>query len=527
MVPPISSDCEISFEGLIALIDHAGELYFKLDGEGHIQEANGFASSTLGVPNQELAGQSFSNFFPELTADRLHKEFQSVPVSVPLILNTWLQRDSSSQVKINARLVKFVRDGSVCYLCLARDVSNFLLADMRYHTLVEHACDALLLCSEDGILLCNQATVKLLRCPNQASILLRDITEFFPTLQYNGERSIERWKKELELGRERDAHHFDWVIKRFDGTLLEVEISLTHQRFEEKPVLLLSLHDITERKHHEKLLEEMKANLEDRMQERTAELLQSNSDLERSNQDLQQFAYVASHDLQEPLRTISSFCSLLQNRYEGHLDERADRWIRFIVDGAERMRNLIEDLLEYSRVEGRARPFVPTDANLALKQAVHNLGKAILESNATIHAPKLPTVLADVNQLTQLFQNLIGNALKFRQEVPPVIKIECTLENNLWKNYWVFSVKDNGIGIAPSHQEQIFQIFRRLHTIDEYNGTGIGLAVCRKIVARHGGKIWVESVEGEGSTFYFAIPFQPRGDRGSAALPALPANSVG
>lgn len=240
--------------------------------------------------------------------------------------------------------------------------------------------------------------------------------------------------------------------------------------------------------------------LEEKLAERAKQLEQSNAELE-------QFAYVASHDLQEPLRTIASYTQLLAKRYEGKLDEKADKYIHYVVDGAQRMQTLIDDLLKYSRVSTRRQEFQPVNCQEIFEQAIAHLKVAIRQASAEIFidpsCPCLPTVLGDETQLIQLFQNLISNAIKYRQpEVRPIIKIAA----KPWQNHWLFAIEDNGIGIDPQNNERIFLIFQRLHTRNEYPGTGIGLAVCHKIVERHQGRIWVESQLGQGSTFYFTLP---------------------
>jgi signal transduction histidine kinase len=263
--------------------------------------------------------------------------------------------------------------------------------------------------------------------------------------------------------------------------------------------------------------------LEGRVQERTADLALANQalqqevgerkraeeaiqrytkELERSNQELQQFAYVASHDLQEPLRMVSSYLQLLERRYRDHLDQDARDFINFAVDGAKRMQALINDLLAYSRVGTRGKEFQPVPLDEIMLQARNNLKIAIEEQEAEIACDSLPVVQGDDTQLIQLFQNLIGNAIKFHGEQKPRIQIQKERHNGDWK----FSVSDNGIGIDPQYAERIFLIFQRLHNRDEYPGTGIGLAICKRIVERHGGRIWVDSRLGDGCTFYFTLP---------------------
>ena len=232
------------------------------------------------------------------------------------------------------------------------------------------------------------------------------------------------------------------------------------------------------------------------------ELARTVAELARSNADLAQFASVASHDLQEPLRTVVGCTELLEKRYGDKLDAQAGEWIQLTVEGAKRMQTLIRDLLAYSRVGSRGKSFEPTEASAALNLALANLATAIRESGATITHDPLPSLVADQTQLAQLLQNLIGNALKFCKDRRPEIHVGAQPANGSW----TFSVRDNGIGIEPQYRARIFEIFQRLHTRAEYPGTGIGLAICQRIVERHGGRIWVESEPGQGSTFYFTIP---------------------
>jgi signal transduction histidine kinase len=308
------------------------------------------------------------------------------------------------------------------------------------------------------------------------------------------------------------------------GSAASSDVWIAASRTDEVGQLARALrHMVDELSQREEELRKAHDELEVRVQERTAELQQVNARLQeevrqrtrseerqkrlaeellRSNNDLEQFAYIASHDLQEPLRMMSSYVDLLADRYRGQIDEKADRWIGFVVDASARMKQLINDLLEYSRVGRRGKPFEPADCGALCATAITNLGHAIRESGARIICGPLPKVAADATQLTQVFQNLIGNALKYHGPSPPEVHIAADRQ----PGQWVFLVRDNGIGIAPEHAERIFELFRRLHSRQEYPGTGIGLTLCKRIIERHGGRIWVESRPGEGATFFFTLP---------------------
>jgi len=252
---------------------------------------------------------------------------------------------------------------------------------------------------------------------------------------------------------------------------------------------------IEEREKTQAKLRALNEELEQRVASRTAQL-------ERSNRDLEQFAYVASHDLQEPLRMVSNYVALLRDRYQDQLDAKAREFLDFALDGATRMQELILALLAYSRVDTQGQPFEETDCNQVAQQVLLNLKVAIDESHAAVTLKPLPTVLADDVQLGQVFQNLIANAIKFRGENPPEVQVAATPEDGGWH----FSVRDNGIGIAEENFRRIFVLFQRLHSRTRYPGTGIGLALCKKIIERHGGRIWVESKPGQGATFHFTLP---------------------
>ena len=230
--------------------------------------------------------------------------------------------------------------------------------------------------------------------------------------------------------------------------------------------------------------------------------------LAQSNLELEQFAYIASHDLQEPLRMVASFCQLLDREFSDKLGEEGKKWTQFAIEGAKRMQTLINDLLLYSRIQSKPQSLSLVSCQDVLQEVIQNLRATIDSSAALITFDRLPTVSADRSQFIQLFQNLIGNAIKFRGDKAPEVKISARMESD----EWIFSVSDNGIGIDRENHERVFDIFRRLHTRESYPGTGIGLAVCRRVVLRHGGRIWLDSELGKGSTFYFSFPRFPKSE---------------
>ena len=254
--------------------------------------------------------------------------------------------------------------------------------------------------------------------------------------------------------------------------------------------------------------------LREQRKEAEEALARKAEELARSNRELEEFAYVASHDLQEPLRMVASYCELLSQRYRGKLDDKADKFIDYAVDGARRMQRLITDLLQYSRVGTQARALRPTDASAVLGSVIVGLQNVIEASLAVIVSGPLPAVQADEMRLGQVFQNLIGNALKFRGEQVPRIRVSAEVVDKMVH----FSVSDNGIGIEKDSSGRIFQMFQRLHTREKYEGSGIGLAIAKKIVEQHGGKIWFESVPGQGTTFYFTLQAAAMGLEAEKAL---------
>ncbi len=363
-------------------------------------------------------------------------------------------------------------------------------ADRVYRIIIEQMREGAALVSDEGaILYANGALGRLLGLPAEALV---------------GEAAARFVDDDaLVAAEEGGSGQRDVLLRRADGGTVPALLSATVLDLDGIRVRSIVLTDITARKRAEERLRRANEELEDRVAARTADLHRIVEELERSNEELQRFAYVASHDLQEPLRSIVSFSQLLERRCRPELGTEATEYLDFIIEGGLRMQSLITDLLSFSRVTTMGKPLVKTDAGAVLGEVLHDLVGAIEAEGATVEAGPMPRVLADPAQLAQVFTNLVGNALKYRRpDVPPVIRVSAEREGRLWR----FAVSDNGIGIEPEYFDRIFVLFQRLHTRDAYPGTGIGLAVVKKIVERHGGSVRVESSPGVGSTFSFTLP---------------------
>jgi PAS domain S-box-containing protein len=389
-------------------------------------------------------------------------------------------------VNDNRSLVNGDGDLPVAIVGVLRDVTErkemedaLRQSEQHYSALVESLTDAVFKFKGRTITWCNDRVEKIYGYTRD-ELLGKEAAFLLP----EGENLKEFMAKIAASITEQGHFQSTGRVRTKNGGFVDVEYVISKVKGDKSLELVAVARDITERRKAEEKLQ------------------QAMAELARSNKDLEQFAYVASHDLQEPLRMVASFTQLLARRYQGKLDADADEFIRYIVDGAARMQQLINDLLSYSRVGTRGKPFEDTDCEAALWKATSNLGAAIVETGATVTHDPLPAVKADSAQIVQLFQNLIGNAIKFHSQEQPRVHVGASRTGV----EWIFSVRDNGIGIDPQYFDRIFAVFQRLHSREEYPGTGIGLAICKKIVERHGGRIWVESEPGKGSTFYFTIP---------------------
>jgi two-component system, chemotaxis family, sensor kinase Cph1 len=364
------------------------------------------------------------------------------------------------------------------------------LANAYNRNLLETALDPLVTIGPDGkITDVNKATEEVTGYPRE-ELVGTDFADYFT----NPKKAKEGYQQVFQEGKVRD---YPLKIKHRCGITTPVLYNASVYKDESGDVVgvFAAARDITERQKAEDAFRVYWESLEEQVEQRTEELAKSNA-------DLKQFAYVASHDLREPLRMITSFLQLLERRYKDELDEDANEFIGFAVDGAKRLDNMIMDLLEYSRVANKEIQFTDVDLEEVIDKIKSNLNILIEEHSATINYDSLPTIRSDENQMLILLQNLISNAIKYRSEETPQIHISAEKQ----ANQYIFGVKDNGIGIDPKHLERIFTIFQRLHTHEEYEGSGIGLSIAQRIVHQHGGEIWAESLPEQGSTFYFTIP---------------------
>jgi PAS domain S-box-containing protein len=379
------------------------------------------------------------------------------------------------EVRTKDRSADEIGQLSVYFNNMARDLQETTVSRSYMENILRSMVDTLIIISPEGVIQRANAAACALLGYDEHELLDR------PIAQVLADRDPFEGAGMEVLLEEGAIPSFDTLYLTKDGRKIPVSFSASVMRDEEERfqgIVCVAI-DITKRK-------------------------QAEAELARSNEELEQFAYVASHDLQEPLRMVSSYVQLLARRYQGRLDTDADEFIDFAVDGAKRMQTLITDLLKYSRVRTRGHQFEPTDSGAVLDGVLADLGETIRETSATVTHDALPQVMADPTQLGQLFQNLVGNAIKYHGHEPPRVRVSAEPDGSMWQ----FAVRDNGIGIEPEYQERIFAIFQRLHGREEYPGTGIGLAVCKGIVERHGGRIWVESEPGKGSTFHFTLPKQ-------------------
>jgi PAS domain S-box-containing protein len=370
-------------------------------------------------------------------------------------------------------------DGTRLAMLSITDVTERRRADARFRLVVDASPIGMIVVDAAGVIRIANAEVERLFGWPRDELLGQPVERLLPEALREAHRADREAyvqapsRRSMASGRELTGLHRD-------GTRFPIEVALNPFQLHDATAVLAVIADISERRSA--------AMARERHQR----------ELERSNRELAQFAYVASHDLQEPLRMVASYTELFAERYRPLLDERGERYVHYIVDGARRMQQLVRDLLTYAQVGSQGRPLARVSASDVLAATLHDLSATIAETGAQVTSDPLPEIWADAGQLQQLFLNLITNALKFRRDVPPVVHIAAERAGD----HWTFAVRDNGIGIAREYFERIFAMFQRLHTRDDYAGSGIGLSIARRIVERHGGELWVDSIEGEGTTMY-------------------------
>lgn len=470
------------------LVQNANSAIIRWRRNGEIVFFNEFAQSFFGYRKDEVLGKPVSMLVPETDSagGDLSVLVQSIvehPEQFINVVNENICKDGQRVWMAWTNKPVFDKDGKVEeILAVGADISESKQAEDALRQSQENFAKAFnsnpaalaITHSSDGTFVIVNQTYTNIMGYAELEIIGRTVAELSIYVNQN-----EREQLLQALAEQGRVVNYELTVRTKNGEHRKLLVSMEQILYDKENCILSTFIDITERKQIEE-------------------------ELRRSNAELEQFAYVASHDLQEPLRAMAGMVQLLQKRYQGQLDERADEYIAHIVEAANRMGNLIQALLTYSRIHRSVQPIELVDASQCMQTALKNLEVSIKENHAVVTAESLPRVYADAVQLTQLFQNLIGNGIKFRGEEEPHVHISATK----LKDAWQFSVRDNGIGIEPQYFERIFLIFQRLHTRGEYSGTGIGLALCKKIIDRHGGQIWVESEPQRGSTFHFTLPLR-------------------
>jgi len=478
------------------LLEAAPDAMVVVNPAGEIVLLNVQAEKQFGYSRDELVGQQVKNIIPEGFAERLIADgtrsaaealAQQIGTGIELIA----RRKDGSQFPIEIMLSPLESAEGILVTAAIRNISVRKAAEAhlgqmesRYRGLLEAAPDAMVVVNPAGeIVLLNVQAEKQFGY-SRDELVGQQVKNIIPEgfaerLIADGTRSAaEALAQQIGTG-------IELIARRKDGSQFPIEIMLSPLESAEGILVTAAIRNITERKKSEQ------------------HLMKTVGELKRSNDELQQFAYVSSHDLQEPLRMVSSYTQLLGKRYKGRLDSDADEFIGFAVDGCNRMQGLIQDLLAYSRAGTNGKALREVSGENALQAAFINLRITIEQSGAVVTHDPLPAIRTDETQLTQVFQNLVGNAIKYRGAEVPRVHVSA---NKNGSNEWIFSVRDNGLGIDPQYFDRIFILFQRLHGRDEFEGTGIGLAICKKILERMGGRIWVESQPEKGSTFYFSLP---------------------
>jgi len=478
------------------LLEAAPDAMVVVNQAGEIVLLNLQAEKQFGYHRDELVGQKVKNIIPEGFAERLLADgLRSVEDALAQQIGTGIEltgrRKDESEFPIEIMLSPLESAEGILVTAAIRDISvrkdaEEHLAQMegRYRGLLEAAPDAMVVVNQVGEIVLLNVQVEKQFGYRRDELLGQKVKNIIP--EGFAERLIaDGTRTAADALAQQIGTGIELIGRRKDGSEFPIEIMLSPLESPEGILVTAAIRNITERKRAEQ------------------HLVKTVAELNRSNDELQQFAYVASHDLQEPLRMVASYTQLLAERYKGRLDSDADEFIAYAVDGSNRMQVLIQDLLAYSRAGTNGKALRKISSDNALTEALANLRATIQESGAVVTHDSLPLITTDGTQLAQIFQNLVGNAIKYRSAAVPNVHISAVKNGG---NEWIFSVRDNGLGIDPQYFDRIFVLFQRLHGQTEFKGTGIGLAICKKMLERLGGRIWVESQPEKGSTFHFALP---------------------
>ena len=470
----------------VAAVESASDAIVTTTIDGIITTWNGGAEHLFGYSAKEAIGQSIGIIATEKQRHEQLDHESRVRRSERIEDFETARRAKDGTLRDVSLTFSPIADGDgkpVSAAAIYRDIGPRKLAEERFRLAVEASPGAMIMADKNGIIQLVNAEAERMFGYERGELLGKPVEILIPAKHratHEQDRANYAAKPaQRSMGKGRDLFGI-----RKDGSEVAVEIGLNPIVGREGMMVMASIVDVTERKASETLLRERA------------------EELQRSNAELEQFAYVASHDLQEPLRMVASYAELLAERYQGKLDAKADKYIGYAVDGAKRMQRLVNDLLAFSRAGRQQASSESADLNRVVQEVVTVLERAIAQAKATVEIGPLPVATADAGQIAQVFQNLIGNAVKFHGERAPIVRVSAAPFGSGWK----FSVADNGIGIDPQYTDRIFQMFQRLHDRASYEGNGIGLPIAKKIVERHCGRIWFESVPGEGTTFFFTLP---------------------
>jgi PAS domain S-box-containing protein len=460
---------------------------FMIDPQGLVISWNAGAERIKGYKAEEIIGNNFSCFFPEEDIERRRPE-EILRLAAACGRHEEqgkrVRKDGSQFLASLAITALRDRNGNLRgFSEFSHDLTKIKESETKYRGLLEAAPDAMVVVNQIGeIVLLNLQAEKQFGY-HRDELVGQKVKNIIP--EGFAERLIADDLRSAEDAlAQRIGTGIELIARRKDGSEFPIEIMLSPLESPEGILVTAAIRDISVRKNAEE------------------HLVKTVGELKRSNEELQQFAYVASHDLQEPLRMVASYTQLLAKRYKGRLDSDADEFIAYAVDGSTRMQGLIQDLLSYSRAGTDAKPLHRVSSESVLKEALESLRATIEESGAIVTHDALPTIVTDGTQLTQVFQNLVGNAIRYQGAQVPLVHVSAMKKGG----EWIFAVRDNGLGIDPQYFDRIFVLFQRLHGQTEFKGTGIGLAICKKMLEGLGGRIWVESQPQKGSTFFFALP---------------------